>query len=105
MTLGRRVGLTQEQIDELDRHATSAAFTPLERLVLEYADELTRNIRPRAGLVEELQRHLSARDIVELTLIIGMANLTTRFNEALAVELEEGPPPIRPPDPPKMPSP
>lgn len=67
--------------------------------MLEYADELTRNIRPRAGLVKELGRYLSAQDLVELTLIIGMANLTNRFNEALAVELEEGPPPIRPPGP------
>ncbi len=51
--------------------------------------------------MEELQRHLSPRDLVELTLIVGMANHTNRFNGALAVELEDGPPPIRPPAPPR----
>src|SRR5215471_21775997 len=37
---GRRAGVTDQQIDEIGHFAESSAYSPLEKLVLRYAEEL-----------------------------------------------------------------
>jgi len=39
----------------------------------------------REGTLEELKKHFSEAQIVELTLVISVANFTNRFNDALQV--------------------
>jgi len=60
----------------------------VERLVLRYAEEMTRKIRVDAGLVESLKKHFSPEALMQLTLSIAAANFTNRVNEAMATELE-----------------
>lgn len=60
----------------------------MERLVLRYAEQMTRQVQVDAALVEALRRHLSPEALVQLTLSVAAANFTNRFNEALATELE-----------------
>jgi len=45
-------------------------------------------VQVEPALVEQLKKHLSAPQLVQLTLSIAAANFTNRFNEALGVELE-----------------
>jgi alkylhydroperoxidase family enzyme len=40
------------------------------------------------ALTEQLKKHLTPPQLVQLTLSIAAANFTNRFNEALATELE-----------------
>ena len=58
----------------------------MEKLVLRYAEELTKNVKTSDELMKELRKHLTEAQIVELNLTIGMANLTNRFNVSLATD-------------------
>ena len=69
-------------------YATSPLFSELERLVIRYAEEMTRTIQVDPVLVESLKQHLPSEGLVQLTLNIAAANFTTRVNEALGTELE-----------------
>ena len=69
-------------------YATSPLFSELERLVIRYAEEMTRTIQVEPVLVESLKQHLPSEALVQLTLNIAAANFTTRVNEALGTELE-----------------
>jgi len=82
-------GLDVDKAREVPRWRESDVFTPLERDVLEYAEAMS-HTPPTvtdelvAGLLEEL----GAPALVELTNVIGFANLTTRGNVALGIESE-----------------
>lgn len=85
-TTGLKVGVTQQQLDEIDSFETSSAFSPLEKLVLRYAVELTQKVNTSDELMTELKKHLTEAQVVELNLTIGLANLTNRFNVSLATD-------------------
>jgi alkylhydroperoxidase family enzyme len=83
-----REGVTQPQIDMLDRWQDSTALTPAQRAVLAYTDAMTRDIYVPDTVFDALRPHFSQREIVELTATIGGYNLVSRFLEALAVDPE-----------------
>jgi uncharacterized peroxidase-related enzyme len=82
----RRAGVTEQQIQEIANSSDSPAFSDLEKLVLRYAEELTRTVRTSDDVMAELKKSLSEADIVELNLTVGMANLTNRFNMSLMTD-------------------
>ena len=67
----------------------SAAFTPLERAALGYAEAMT-DTPPTVtdAMVAELLSQLGAPAMVELTAFIALANLNARGNVALGIESE-----------------
>ncbi|HUH81817.1 MAG TPA: carboxymuconolactone decarboxylase family protein [Solirubrobacteraceae bacterium] len=79
----RRAGITEEQLLALPRYRDSDAFDELERLVLDYAVAMTRT-PPEVGdeLFAALREHFDERQMVELTNIIALENLRSRFNSA-----------------------
>ena len=84
-----RGGVTEEQLRELHRHGESEAFTPLEHLVLEYADAASAT--PSAvddELVAQLRTHLDDPQMIELTTAIALENYRARFNHALGLAPE-----------------
>ena len=85
---GLRVGVTEQQLQELENYSASSAFSELEKLVLQYTEELTRTAKSSDEMISELKKHLSPRDIVELNLTVGTANLTNRFNMSLLTDLD-----------------
>ena len=85
---GLRVGVTEQQLQELGNYATSSAFSELEKLVLRYTEELTRTAKSSEEMMAGLKKHLSPRDIVELSVTVGLANLTNRFNMSLLTDLD-----------------
>jgi len=85
---GKRAGLTEQQILEVGNYSESSAFSPLEKLVLRYAEELTRTAKSSEDVVAELKKNLSEADIVELNLTIGVANLTNRFNMSMMTDMD-----------------
>jgi len=84
--VGMKFGVTEQQLNEIDHYESSSAFSPVEKLVLRYAEELTKNVKTSDELMKELRKHLNEAQIVELNLTIGMANLTNRFNVSLATD-------------------
>ena len=85
-TSGRKVGVTDEQFQEIDNYETSLHFSQVEKAVLRYAEELTRHIKTSEESMKDLKKYLNETQIVELNLTIGMANLTNRFNVSLATD-------------------
>jgi alkylhydroperoxidase family enzyme len=83
--------VSKEKFDALAEAQTSPLFSELERLVVRYAEEMTRSVQVDPALVEALRQLLSPAALVQLTLSVAAANFTNRFNEALGTELERSP--------------
>jgi alkylhydroperoxidase family enzyme len=67
------------------------AFDEKDRATLHYVQLVTRAAPAiRENVLQELRKYYSERQIVELTLIICMANFTNRFNDALQVTPDLG---------------
>lgn len=82
-------GLDVERAREVPRWRESDAFTPLEREVLAYAEAMsTTPPTVTDAMVAGLNDQLGPAAVVELTSVIGFANLTTRGNVALGIESE-----------------
>jgi alkylhydroperoxidase family enzyme len=68
---------------------TSAQFSESERLVLEYADQLTQTpVEVEETLFESLRAKFNAAQLVELTATISWENYRARFNHAFGAESE-----------------
>ena len=63
-----------------------------EKAAILYAERLTRAAGAglRDGALDELKRHFSEGQIVELALVVSMANFTNRFNNGLRLEPDIG---------------
>ncbi len=85
--MGRGHGITEEQLRELPRYAESSAFSSRERLVLDYAVEVTRTpVEVPEELFKQLREHFNEGELLELTAVIAWENYRARFNHALAIE-------------------
>jgi len=84
--LGRKSGVTEEQLRALHRYAESEAFSPLEKLVLEYAESMTGTPAViREDLFDALRERLDEAQLVELTAAIAWENYRARFNHAFGL--------------------
>ncbi|MET0904418.1 MAG: carboxymuconolactone decarboxylase family protein [Acidimicrobiales bacterium] len=80
-------GLDEAKASEVPRWREATVFTPLERDVMEYAEAMTET-PPRVTdeLFARLLDHLGAPAMVELTAVVGFANMNTRGNTTLGIE-------------------
>jgi 4-carboxymuconolactone decarboxylase len=79
-------GAPQQQIAELPRWRESAVFSPLDKLVLEYAEALTRTpVEVSDELFARLREHFTERQLVELTAAITFENHRARMNHAFGI--------------------
>ena len=83
----RKAGITEEEIKALET-GNDEIFAPAERAALAYARELTRTAHAE-GTRDELRAHYTDEQIVEITLVIGISNLTNRFNNGLGILPED----------------
>jgi uncharacterized peroxidase-related enzyme len=80
----KRAGVTPEQVAALPFYTRSPLFDEKEKATILYADRVTRGASGiRAPQLEELKKFYDEGQIVELTLVICVANFTNRFNDAL----------------------
>jgi 4-carboxymuconolactone decarboxylase len=87
--VGRRQGLTEEKLRDLNDYESSAAFGELEKLVLRYAEAMTRTpVEVPDELFAALQQHFDARQLVELTSAIAWENYRARFDHAFGIEAQ-----------------
>ena len=76
--------MTDEQIRALTFYERSPLFDAREKSVILFADRLTRSAAPvRDAALLDIRTHLSEDQLVELALVVGMANFTNRFNDGL----------------------
>jgi alkylhydroperoxidase family enzyme len=87
MALGRRAGLADRQIAELDQFEASDAYSPLEKDVLRFTEQWAGRGRVDPAVVARLKGILPDSHLVLLAATVGQANFTTRFNVTFGVEL------------------
>jgi len=84
----KRVGVTPEEWTKL-KAGDYAAFNDKEQAALKFAEKLTRAPQSIADAdIASLKQHFSEAEIVDLDLLIGLANLTNRFTDPLGAEFE-----------------
>jgi AhpD family alkylhydroperoxidase len=76
-----------EQVRDLARHRDSDAFDEREKLVLDYAEAMTRTpVEVSDELFAALREHFDEGQLVELTSVIALENYRARFNWAFAIK-------------------
>lgn len=87
--LGRSVGLSDEQIEHLaDDVLPEGLYSEAEAAIVRYAQVSTRSIRIERDLYAELDRHFSVKQIMELCLLIGMANFSNRLHATFLTDVD-----------------
>ena len=85
--MGRKQGITEQQLLDLPHFEASPAFSELEKLVLRYALAMTQTpVEVSDELFAELRQHLNPRQMVELTSAIAWENFRARFDHAFGME-------------------
>ena len=90
-------GGTQAELDELNAWVQSNpreslinnAQAAIEKIVIQYAAEMTLNVKVRDETFSALRQHFDTTQIVELTSAIATYNMVARFLVALGVSPEE----------------
>jgi alkylhydroperoxidase family enzyme len=86
---GRGVGLNDDQIARLlDDPPPEDVFDPVERLVVSYAQRLTRLELIDDELYSGLAQHFSAPALIELCFIVGTAIMVNRFHATFRTDVE-----------------
>ena len=81
--------MTDDQLQDLARFQQSSAFSPLEKLVLSYAVEMTKTpVNVPEPLFARLREHLDEAQMVELTAAIAWENYRARFDHAMGIEAQ-----------------
>jgi AhpD family alkylhydroperoxidase len=79
-------GASPEKVAALDDWRDSNLFDEAERVALDYAEAVTRSDRRvDDALIARLRRHFDDDAIVELTGLIVLQNMSSKFNSALDV--------------------
>src|SRR5262245_12750189 len=87
--VGRKEGVSENQLLDLDHFETSPAFSDLEKLVVRYATLMTMTpVDVPEELFAELRQYFSPKQMVELTSAIAWENFRARFNHAFGIEAE-----------------
>lgn len=85
-TLARYSGVTEDQLRDLSNYRESEAFSSLEKLVLDYAVEMTRApVIISQNLFDALGERFDEASLVELTAAIALENYRARFNHAFGI--------------------
>jgi alkylhydroperoxidase family enzyme len=83
--------VTEEQIKALRFYQRSEAFDEKERATTRFADIVTRGATAvDADVLEYVGKYYSEDEIVELTMVIALANLANRINDTLQIEPDLG---------------
>ena len=85
--MARRLGWTEDQINNLADFEKRDDFAPAEKAALRLAEIETR--RPQEftdEMWQELRQHFDEGEIVELTAAIGLFNYFNRANDVLRME-------------------
>ena len=87
--MGRKQGVTEQQLADLSNFDDSPAFSELEKLVLRYTVAMTETpVEVADELFNDLRNHFNPQQMVELTSAIAWENYRARFDHAFGIEAE-----------------
>jgi AhpD family alkylhydroperoxidase len=85
--LGRKAGLTEEQLRDIGSFEASGAYSAEEKDVLRFAEQWTAAGHVAAEVLARLKASLTPEHLVILAATAAQANFTCRFNNIFCVEL------------------
>ncbi|HYH60199.1 MAG TPA: carboxymuconolactone decarboxylase family protein [Thermoleophilaceae bacterium] len=85
--IARKSGLTDDELKELVDWQNGTLLDERDKLVLEYADAITRTpVDVGDDLFDRLRAHFDEKQLVELTAAIAWENWRARFNWAFGID-------------------
>ncbi len=88
LALGSSAGLTDEELSWLNGWPEAPVFDETDRLVLRYADALTRANRVDADLYAALASRFPPRELFELCMAVGLAALVNRVHATFLTDID-----------------
>jgi alkylhydroperoxidase family enzyme len=86
--LGRSIGISDDEMAAMAEAQTSPLFDATDRLVLRYAQILTRENRVSDELYAELAARFPQDELVELCFTVGLAALVNRVHATFRTDVD-----------------
>jgi alkylhydroperoxidase family enzyme len=87
--LGRSLGLTEDQMRHLlDDPLPDGVYDPAEAAVVRYARKSTRLEPIDNATYDDLARHFSTQQIMDICLTVGLSNMVNRFHATFQTDLD-----------------
>ena len=86
------LGITDDHVAAIgsDEYMDSPLLTPREKATVLWAEHVTRNTASfRDDVAEEVQRHFTDAEFVELTFVISYFNMRNRYHDSLKLPNDE----------------
>jgi len=87
--LGRSVGLKDEEMAAMADWETASVFDDTDRLVLRYAEMLTRENRVNDALYAELEVRFPREELMELCMTVALAALVNRVHATFRTDVDD----------------
>ncbi len=89
---GAKAGLTPDQVEVVlsteSELAANLAFNEPEKLIIRYAEELTRNVKASPAIQAAMRNIFDEVELLEICYVVATANMFNRLANGLHVELE-----------------
>ena len=89
--LARNVGVSDAEIDAIDKEEPVASLDEECNLICRVADEVSREVRLSDEALEQIIDRYGPREAAELILLVSYYNMVSRFLESTRVEVEDEP--------------
>jgi len=90
-SFAKHAGLTPEKIKATKDQPNAALWSPAEKAVIAFTDDIVRNVRPSDATLTEMRKHLSDTHLMDLIASIGAYMLVCRVLETTGIELDPQP--------------
>jgi len=88
LPIAKKVGLTEEQIEEIQKGGKSNLLTDQERAIIRYTDEVVKKVKASDEAFAGIRSFLDPREIAELTLSICYWEMVAKCIESLGVDMQ-----------------
>lgn len=89
LALGSSAGISDEELSWLNGWQEAPVFDETDRLVLRYADALTRENRVGAELYAALAARFAPRELFELCMAVSLSALVNRVHATFLTDVDE----------------
>ncbi|MEE9240085.1 MAG: hypothetical protein V3U53_02725 [bacterium] len=86
------MGITEEQVAVIgsDAYMDSPLLSPREKAAVLWAEHVTKNTaKHRDDIAEEVQKHFSEQEFVELTFVSSYFNMRNRYHDSLKLPTDD----------------
>jgi 4-carboxymuconolactone decarboxylase len=85
----RLAGLGDSQIEAIKHGGEHVeALDPVQQVVLSFTEDVVKNVKASDANLAAVRKHLSDKQVLDLTMLIGLYMMVSRFLETAGVELD-----------------